>query len=402
MKIAIIFDAKTKGGGGFFQSLNSAIFLKRLESKIYKINFITTDRETMSILKKEGLTVIYFKKILSSKIFSKLYQISLFKFIFNFFKFNNPFSSFLKKNNFDFVIFLGPSWLITQCDEHNFISTIYDINFKLENYFPEYQSKLTFTIKNEIVNRSVNHGFKILVDTMKSKRELIQYYNCPEKKIIIQPFIPLLPTLEKNIEIENESKIIFNLGLEGKKFLFYPAQFWSHKNHKYIVDAIEILSKKDKNIKIVFCGTNKNNLDYIKKSIKEKNLENYFFILDFISNQEMIALYKNCIALVMPTYVARSTLPLYEAFYFKKIVLYSKDILDEELEKLVTTIDLNNPEDLSNKIVDLSKSDNFANKKVLDAFNHYLENCNESIFLNNYKTILDEYRYQVERWKNFS
>ena len=156
---------------------------------------------------------------------------------------------------------------------------------------------------------------------MRSKRELIQYYNCPEKKIIIQPFIPLLPTLEKNIEKENESKIIFNLGLEDKKFLFYPAQFWSHKNHKYIVDAIEILSKKNKDIKIVFCGTNKNNLDYIKKSIKEKNLENYFFLLDFISNQEMIALYKNCIALVMPTYVARSTLPLYEAFYFKKIFL---------------------------------------------------------------------------------
>ena len=64
MKIAIIFDAKTKGGGGFFQSLNSALFLKKLESKIYKINFITTDRETMSMLKKEGLTATYFKKIL--------------------------------------------------------------------------------------------------------------------------------------------------------------------------------------------------------------------------------------------------------------------------------------------------------------------------------------------------
>ena len=76
--------------------------------------------------------------------------------------------------------------------------------------------------------------------------------------------------------------------------------------------------------------------------------------------------------------------------------------MDEELEKLITTIDLNNPEDLSNKIIDLSKSDNFANKKVLDAFSYYLENCNESIFLNNYKIILDEYRYQTERWKNFS
>jgi hypothetical protein len=37
--------------------------------------------------------------------------------------------------------------------------------------------------------------------------------------------------------------------------------------------------------------------------------------------------------------------------------------LDEELEKLIITFDLNNPEDLSNKIIDINKSDNFVKKK---------------------------------------
>ena len=38
-------------------------------------------------------------------------------------------------------------------------------------------------------------------------------------------------------------------------------------------------------------------------------------LIRFKLDEKVIALYKFCIALVMPTYVARSTLPLYESFY---------------------------------------------------------------------------------------
>mgnify|MGYP000400748508 CR=1 FL=1 len=55
MKIAIIFDAKSKGGGGFFQSLNSSLLLNKLNNKKNKISFITFDRTALSKLKIEGL-----------------------------------------------------------------------------------------------------------------------------------------------------------------------------------------------------------------------------------------------------------------------------------------------------------------------------------------------------------
>jgi glycosyltransferase involved in cell wall biosynthesis len=399
MKIAIIFDAKSKGGGGFFQSLNSSLLLNKLNNKKNKISFITFDRTALSKLKIEGLDAILFKNTLLLKIFFHLKQINIFKFFFKFFKFKNSFSSFLKKNKFDFIVFLGPSWFIRVCDDHNFVSTIYDINFKLENYFPEYRSKNIFKDKDQIVSDTVNYGFKILVDTKRSKRELVEIYNCPERKIVIQPFIPLLPTLQKKVDSANELKLIFNLGLKDKNFLFYPAQFWAHKNHKYIIDAVEILNRKKNDIKIVFCGADKSNLYYIKETINKKKLNNSFFIFDFISDEEIIALYKNCMALVMPTYVARSTLPLYEAFYFKKPIFYSKNILDEDLEKLIIPVDLYNPEDLSNKILELKSDINFGKEKILKASRYYNDNCHEEIFLKNYQNIFNEYEYLSERWK---
>ena len=58
------------------------------------------------------------------------------------------------------------------------------------------------------------------------------------------------------------------LNYNNKIIIFYPAQFWAHKNHKYIIDAAEIL-KNENNTKylFVFCGGNKGNFKYIKDLI---------------------------------------------------------------------------------------------------------------------------------------
>ena len=397
MKIAVIFDSKSKGGGGYFQSLNSSLLLKKLENNIISLSFITPDKDTFRKLKDEKLNTIFFSNVLFAKLFYQIAQIHLFKFLFAFFKIKNPFVRFLKKNKFDLVIFLGPSWFIKLCDEINFVSNIYDINFKLDNQFPEYESSSVFNSKNFIVKKSVDRAFKILVDTQRSKNELSKYYNCESKKIVIQPFTPLLPNINKKI---NHEKILLKLGLHNKKFFFYPAQFWAHKNHKYIIDAVEILNQNNNNISFVFCGSDKGNLNYIKSNIDEKGLQDKFLIYKFINDEEVITLYKNCMGLIMPSYVARSTLPMYEAFYFKIPVFYSKGVLDEELEKLVTTIDLNKPEDLTNKVRALISGELDLNDKIKKAFDYYGINCSENLFLDNYKKIINDYTYLSKRWKN--
>ena len=48
--------------------------------------------------------------------------------------------------------------------------------------------------------------------------------------------------------------------------------------------------------------------------------------------EKIISIYKKTLALVMPTYVARSTLPLYEAFYFKVPVFYSKNVFSTYID----------------------------------------------------------------------
>ena len=110
--------------------------------------------------------------------------------------------------------------------------------------------------------------------------------------------------------------------------------------------------KKGQQVEII-CGKDKGNLEFVKKLVTEKNLDDEVYFVDFVSEEEMVLLYKKCLALVMPTYVARSTLPLYEAFYFKVPVFYSKGILDKSLEKFVVTFDLNDFASLATKLCKL-------------------------------------------------
>ena len=403
MKIAVIFDSiSPESGGNFYQSLQSAMILNSIqkENKDYIFKFITFNKHSLNELNKNGLEASLFKNIKLSKSYYFLNQSPVFKNIFKLLRIKNPFKNYLKKNEFELVIFLNASWFIKLCEEVNFIMSSFDINFKLLNFFPEYLNQDIFISKDEIMKKSCNQAFKILVDTNESKKELINFYRCPPQKIAIQPFSPFLPNL--NLTDAEEPKIdkkILDV-VKSQKFLFYPAQFWAHKNHKYIVEALRILRDKYKTkINLILCGKDRGNLNFVKKIVSENNLNNQIHFLEFISEQEMIFLYKKCLALLNPTYVARSTLLLYEAFYFKIPVFYSKNILDETLQTYVEVFDLNNYENLALKLNEFINGKIKFSSKIEAASKYFSTNCNKNAISENYLNVLNEYKFFRSKWK---
>jgi glycosyltransferase involved in cell wall biosynthesis len=119
------------------------------------------------------------------------------------------------------------------------------------------------------------------------------------------------------LEIEKK----FNL---PKKYLFYPAMYLPHKNHKSLVDALKIL-KFDYNldINIVCTGSDVGYLSEIKEySIKNKVNNNIFF-LDFVDNKALPYLYLNSIALIFPVLAGPTFTPPWEAFKMGVPVIFS-------------------------------------------------------------------------------
>ena len=404
MRIAVIFDSiSPESGGNFYQSLQSAKILNSIqkENKDFIFKFITFNKHSLNELNKNGMETALFKNIKLSKIYYLLNQSPVFKNILKFFKIKNPFKYYLEKNNFELVIFLNASWYIKLCDGINFIISSFDINFKLLNFFPEYLNQDIFISKEEIMRKSCNQAFKILVDTVESKKELVNFYRCPSEKISVQPFSSFLTNLNSvDLQKSKINKKILDI-VKNQKFLFFPAQFWAHKNHRYIVEAIRILRDKYKlKINIIFCGKDKGNLDFVKKIVNENNLNNQIYFFDFLSEQEIIFLYKNCLALVNPTYVARSTLLLYEAFYFKVPVFYSENVLDGTLEEYVEVFDLNDFENLACKLNKFINGKIDFTQKIEAASEYFAINCHKNKISENYLKVINEYKFFRSIWKN--
>ena len=145
--------------------------------------------------------------------------------------------------------------------------------------------------------------------------------------------------------------------------------------------------KFNKNIYFVFTGSKKENFKKINSIISKYNLDNQIYLFDYLKDEELVELYKNSKALVMPSLIGYSSLPLYEAFYFQTPVFYTKNLLDDDLKKFVNEIDINDKMSLVNQILNYSENEKLILSKVLSAKEFYLENISDNKIINLYKKL---------------
>lgn len=403
MKVAIVIDANSNGGGGYYQSLRTLEILKIHGDKNFDYTIIATSKKIKEDLKKRGFQTLLFNQIRWANIYSKIISSVFLISIISKLRIKNPFSKFLKKNDIEFIYFLGPSNLINVTDNFNYAVNIYDINHRLDNFFPEYKKNNVIDDRERIIINCVKKSFKIIVDTNRSKKEMQSYYNCSSDKIEVIPFNTFLPSYYESKKETFRSEDLnkkFDF-LNKKKTFFYPAQFWAHKNHMYILEAVNLLKGKNLDFKIVFCGSDKGNYKFIKKKITELNLEDKIQVFDFLTEDEIVYLYLNVAAIIVPSYVARSTLLLYEAFYFKKVIFYSKNVLDPELEKMIIPCDLNNISELSSHLENFMLGNNSVeNQNRIEIAKKFYDNtCDKKNISNKINKILNQYKKMSRRWQ---
>jgi len=216
----------------------------------------------------------------------------------------------LKSNNIEIVLF--PIQFLKAVNDFPFITMNWDAGHKTTFAFPELIEHFEF--RERWYHSEIQEAMAIFVESETSKKEFCTYYAVPPHKIEV---IPLFAgsvvdlTVEEKIQVE----ILSRLNLEKHNFLYYPAQFWAHKNHYNLLIAFKevVSSSTGKNMKLVLSGSDMGNKDYVISIIKKENLENNVLVLGFISNQEVYTLYKNAVALVMPTFLGPTNMPLLEA-----------------------------------------------------------------------------------------
>jgi glycosyltransferase involved in cell wall biosynthesis len=233
----------------------------------------------------------------------------------------------------------------------NYIFTVMDI---CHRDYPEFSEVREFNIfrKREMLLRACLSPATIIVTESEELRDKIFLkYSIDKERILsipnyVSPFI-----VNKNFSKE-EINDVKNKYLLPKNFFFYPAQFWEHKNHIRIIEAVNILKKKGKEFNVIFCGSDKGNLNYIINEIKKYNLEDNIKILGFVPENELGILYKLSFAVIMPTFFGPTNIPVIEAWYYNIPLIYSFH-LKNQVEDAALLIDPLNSHDVAEKMEEI-------------------------------------------------
>ena len=405
--LAVFLDQKIEIGGNFQQSLNNIFLAQELSSKDLDVKIITTKKENIKILNELKLNYYLFSpnflSLVLMDIREKLPNL-FYKFI-NIFSKKNKFEKFLSKLNIDLIYFVSQSNYASYVHSINYIYTLFDLCHRDNPEFPEVRNNRNFEFREVTFQKNLPRAVAILADSELGKKNAINRYRLDESRVYVFPFRPskfLIDPIVKLNYLKNSNyldiKKKYNLNYD---YIFYPAQFWAHKNHIYILKALNILQNESSIVLgAIFSGSDQGNLSYIKDMTKKFNLESQVRFIGFVPNEEMPYLYSQSLALVMPTYFGPTNIPPLEAFKLNIPVLYS-DLkgLRDQVKEAALLLDLNDPKSLVSNLKNLLSSnevrDNLINKGKLRYDELISDNNNYNIL----KKIIENFKSRKDCWK---
>lgn len=277
--------------------------------------------------------------------------------IHNFFP-NSPFSRrlypklshlerYARRNKIDIMIFFYPHH---EPIDIPYITVLWDLEHRNQPWFPEVSGQGEWNFREGWYIPCLQRATYIITGTKAGQQEISLFYGIPQNKIKLLPFPTPNYVLNTKTDIKN-SDILIKYNLK-KEYLFYPAQYWPHKNHANLLYALKMV-RETYNIPVflIFVGSDMGNLLYLKKLTRELKLTEWVQFLGFIPREDLIALYQNAFALVFPTFFGPDNLPPLEAFALRCPVIASNvPGAEEQLGDAALLVDPKNPEAIAKAI----------------------------------------------------
>ena len=277
-------------------------------------------------------------------------------------KFKGPIERLANKNKLDMVWFV--SGYCYEAMDTPYIATVFDLQHKAQPWFPEVSNNGRWAARELVHRHFLSRASYVIVGTEIGRNEVELFYHVPKFRIHKLPH----PTPSYILNSDNKSKsYIYKKYNLPKNFIFYPAQFWPHKNHVNLLFAINIIYKKyGLKLNLVLTGSDKGNKDHIVKIIKELGLSNQVYILGFIPKDEMTAFYKSSTMLAYVSLCGPENLPPLEAFSAECPVLSSRiQGSEEQFGDAVLFCDPAEPKDIAEKIYLLYTNDDLKKNLVI-------------------------------------
>lgn len=188
------------------------------------------------------------------------------------------------------------------------LGVIHDLMHRYEPSFPEVSIFGLFHRRERHHRRLCRQAKGVLVDSEVGKRQVMESYGPSASRLHVLPFVA--PAYVHSDQVPADFDQRYRL---PDKFIFYPAQFWEHKNHIRLLQAMAALRPKVPDLHLVLVGSKKNAYGRVLKEIERLSLQDRVRILGYVPDEDMPVFYRRALALVMPTFFGPTNIPPLEA-----------------------------------------------------------------------------------------
>lgn len=241
---------------------------------------------------------------------------------------------------------------------HPSISTIFWIPDFQEKYFPDFFSEEDLIYRTTIITKIASKKDPIVFSSKTALADYQNFYSDYKNKALhVYKFRVFLPQLDAT----NFSDIQIKYNIPDTYFMC-PNQFWQHKNHMVVLQAIADLKQKNNDVHVVFTGKEQDyrNPDYfgsLQKFVLDNNIQNNIHFLGFIDRIDQLLIMKHAHAIVQPSLFEGWNTSIEDAMALQQFVIASNiPVHREQLEKNFCLFEPHNHIELSEKFLQIWKN----------------------------------------------
>lgn len=190
-----------------------------------------------------------------------------------------------------------------------FLFTVFDVEYLRKPWYPEVSSRGEWEGRRAYFDRFVPKATRVIVPGPVGAEQVERLFGVPEERLL--PLHHPTPTFALAAAAAEAPpfELLREHGVE-RPYLFYPAQYWAHKNHPVLLDALALLPER---YQLVCVGSDKGTLAHLRGLAERAGVASRVRFLGFVSTEELVALYAHAHALTYPSRFGPENLPPLEA-----------------------------------------------------------------------------------------
>ena len=215
--------------------------------------------------------------------------------------------------------------------KHNRFSSIAWIPDFQHKYLPEFNSPSECSTRYNHYNFLLSNCSHVVVSSNSAKKDALKYYKADPKKLRVLQFVADAKPNEVHSIAELQAKYNFS-----GNFLFLPNQYWAHKNHGIVIDAIHVLKKQGKRLLVISTGItndhrNPGYFESLQSRVKELGISDQYLILGSLPYRYIQSFLVHSVAIINPSKFEGWSTTVEEAKTLGKMLILSK--IDVHIEQ---------------------------------------------------------------------